>query len=715
MDHSTEHVAPNLDKEAKKDFKPQKDLTDKSNMSSESAQAVYQKVMSYWVEAKTLCSEARYQMAKDEDFYDGIQWEAEDVLVLEERGQAPLVFNVIAQHVNYLLGVERQTRVESHVYPRRKEDNETAVQKQNLLKYLSDVNKLPLHVSTAFKDAVVVGLGWLEDGIRSDPDEEPLFSRRESWRNVWWDMLAKEPDMSDSRYMVRSKYVDLDTSIAMFPGQADTLRLAAKAVDQYSDIDNEDTEHKPADSRGFRAGIVATDSFHIGLQRQRVRLIECWYRQPTTIKRLACSLNSQLPEEIIKELSDLNGKEHDPENEDHKFWVGCGLASIVEAVKMEMRCSVFCTKGLLQDMTSAYKHNKYPFTPIKAYTRGRDNTPYGPSRAARDPQEDLNKRRSKALYILSTKQIIADDDAVEDWDELEEQAALPNGIIKKKRGSDLEIRDDVKLAQEQVALIESDSDFIERAIGVTAEQLGRDSKALSGVAIERRQSQGSLATAPLFDNLRFALQTQGEKQLSMIEQFYDTPKIVRIVGESGVPEMQNLNWPEYKKDGRVNVMNPITETKADFVINTQDYRESVRQAQMEALFELVSKLDSEVVINLLDLVVESSDIQNRDEIVKRIRMLNGQQSSEDVDNEQHDQELQQRRDEQQKAEKHLESLDVKERELDIAQKEQTVSGAKLGNLNTSATLAQLMGQFPQLAELVDQLYEAASIEQQPTL
>ena len=34
-------------------------------------------------------------MARDADFYDGMQWSQQDAQVLTDRGQAPLVFNQI--------------------------------------------------------------------------------------------------------------------------------------------------------------------------------------------------------------------------------------------------------------------------------------------------------------------------------------------------------------------------------------------------------------------------------------------------------------------------------------------------------------------------------------------------------------------------------------------------------------------------------------------
>ena len=181
------------------------------------SQAQLSKLKEWWSETRTAHSENRAQQVVDADFYDGLQWDDRDIAVLKERGQAPLVFNKTAQHINWILGTERRTRVDFKVLSRDGKEEPEARAKTSLLKFVGDVNKAQFRRSRAFSDAMKVGVGWLEDGIRSHPREEPLFSRTESWRNMWWDALALEDDLSDARYMFRAKWVDTDRAEAVFP------------------------------------------------------------------------------------------------------------------------------------------------------------------------------------------------------------------------------------------------------------------------------------------------------------------------------------------------------------------------------------------------------------------------------------------------------------------------------------------------------------------
>jgi hypothetical protein len=136
---------------------------------------------------------------------------------------------------------------------------------------------------------------------------------------------------------------------------------------------------------------------------------------------------------------------------------------------------VFVDGHLLQDQPSPYKHNDFPFTPIWGNRRGRDNAPYGVIRVIRDPQEDFNKRMSKALYALSTRRVVMEEGAVDDIEELREEVARPDSIIVLKKGykERIEIHTDTEVAEEHLQYAEIDARMIQDLSGVTDELSAR--------------------------------------------------------------------------------------------------------------------------------------------------------------------------------------------------------------------------------------------------
>lgn len=570
-------------------------------LDSDKMHELHKRLMGHYQRELERQHENRLEMAQDEDFYDNIQWSEEDAQILRERGQAPLTYNVISQTVNWIIGSEKRGRTDFNILPRGKEDAKPAERKTALLKYLSDVNRTPFHRSRAFEDAVKVGIGWVEDGVTDEDDGEPIYSRYESWRNVLWDSACTELDLADCRYVIRTKWVDLDIAIAMFPERRELLERSAQQGDRIGyDLANGDEAMDFAENELdvlHGAAIDNTDS-----RRDRVRLIEIWFRKPERVKKLVGGA--------------LSGEVYEEGNPGQMQELQAGNAILADRVMLRMHCAVMTAEGLLFVGQSPYRHNRFPFTPIWGYRRGRDGLPYGVIRGLKSIQEDINKRASKALFILSSNKVVMEKGAVDDLAEMEDEVARPNGIIVVNPNKRFELNADRELAPAHLDLMSRSIQMIQSVSGVTDELLGRTTNATSGVAVQARQEQGAMSTSKLFDNLRYAVQIQGEKQLSLVEQYFTDQKQFRITNSRGTPDyiVVNDGLPE----------NDIARSKADFVISDAEWRASMRQAQAEQLMEMMTRMPPQVAMVMLDLVIEAMDFPNREEMVKRIRQVTGQ-------------------------------------------------------------------------------------------
>ena len=560
-------------------------------------------LLSYYRQELDRQSENRFQMAIDADYYDSIQWSEQDAAILKDRGQAPIVYNVIAQTVNWIIGTEKRGRSDFKILPRTKDDSRAAELKTDLLKYLSDVNRLPFSRSRAFEDAIKVGIGWLEDGAQDEDDGEPIYSRYESWRNILHDSASTELDFSDGRYIFRSKWVDVDVAKALFPGHDAQIDSAVIDASLYGSFDMVDGD-VPMDYMEFDRTNYSVARTLVTHKRRRVRLIECEYRVPERVQRLRGGV--------------FKGEIFDPTDPRHIEALRTGASDVASKVMMRVRLAHMTVKDLLWEGPSPYRHNRFRFTPIWCFRRDRDNLPYGIIRAIRDIQDDINKRASKALHILSSNKVIMDEGALPEnvtLDDFAEEVARPDGIIIKRPGKELVINAERDLAAPHLELMSRSINMIQQVGGVTDELLGRTTNAVSGIAVQRRQEQGSLATNKPFDNLRLAVQMQGELQLSLIEQFMTEQKSFRITNQRGNPEFVDVN------DGLP--QNDITRTKADFIVSEADCRATMRQAAAEQLMDMIGKLPPQIGIMLLDLAVENLDLPNREEIAKRIRNATG--------------------------------------------------------------------------------------------
>lgn len=585
---------------------------------------IFRNLLGYFRHEIQVQAANRGEMARDEDFYDNDQWTDQERNILMRRGQQPLVFNVISTTINWMLGTQRRTRTDHKILPRRKEGAKDAERKTKIIKYIDDVNRSGFHVSRAFKDQIVAGVGWMEIGVQGEDAGEPIYNRHESWRNILNDSLATEMDNSDARYLFRTKWVDADMTTMLFPGErnADVIeRAVSEHSSMFRGLDHQSDEHMDMQEELYDLYQVSEIADRVA--RDRVRLIECWFKLPT--------------ESHFLKGGQFSGELFDVRSNGHMREVEAKRASVVSKVRMRTHYAIFCEAGLLMLAPSPYRHNRFPFTPAWCYRKGRDNQPYGMVRAMRDPQSDINKRAAKSLQILSTNRTIMDDGAVRDMRRYKEEVARPDAIIVKKRGYDLQIQTDTNLAAAHMELMSRAVDMIQQIGGVTDENLGRKTNATSGKAITARQDQGALATAFIFDNLRLARQVHGEKKVSVIEQFMTDEREFRITNMRGSPEYVTINQMQPGPDDDPEKWEPsdITEFKADFIVEEDEFSATIRQAQVEELMNVIMMLAPsapDIALNVLDLAIEMMDIPGRDEFVARVRKISGQKDPDEDEN-----------------------------------------------------------------------------------
>jgi hypothetical protein len=597
---------------------------DSPSRANEATEKRHATLMTTLRDERDLQGEERLQMAIDHDYYDHLQWREEDAQLLMDRGQAPLVFNESRQTIDWVSGMQKRMRMDETVLPREQADQTSAEIKSKVFKYVSDANLAQWHESKSYKQMVIGGLGWLEEGINTDPGATVIYSGSEDWRNVYRDSRSRQFDLKDARYMFRRKQTDLDYAIALLPdakqhlvqqaGISDVEHGAANGDDVWylgerltgstDMVGNNSLGHQFRDRSAYIGGSEVKDSG----RRLSVNLIECWYRVPESIKVFASG-----PQ---------RGKEFDPKNPGHAQ-LETDRWKMYAAVTQRMRVMIATESAPLWDGKSPLRHQNFLLVPIWGYRRGRDGMCYGLMRGMRDINDDINKRASKAIYAASSNRMIYKKGAFKDIEIARQEAARPDMALEVDHLENVRFEKPQADMAMNFELLSFDREMLRNVGGVTDANLGRDSNAISGKAIGLQQDQGSLSTSELPDNLRLAKQLAGRLRLSHIEQFMTEKQVIRIVGEGQPIEWVTVN--EQQEDG--SVLNDIANSEADYIIGERDYRETYAQAALEQMMELLGKIATyapQVVMNVLDLVIDSAEIKNKDEWVARIRKLNGQ-------------------------------------------------------------------------------------------
>lgn len=633
---------------------------------------------------KVIQSDNRIERAIDEDFEDNDQWQADHKAEVEARGQAALVYNEIKPTIEWLLGTEKRARADWKIVPRSEDDVKPAQRKTKLFKYVSDINSAEFQRSLAFADAVRSGDGWIKIGVKRDESAALQIEYTHcNWREFRIDSRSRKFDGSDARYLHRDRYVDVDDLVALHPKHEEAIRSAAKSglglMDGMDGV--------------LEAEFDNQSSFLHSTDRQMVLLCETWYREPRRVK-------------IIRGEGEHNGKEYvaSPALDAD---LAAGGYEVVSTLRNKVFCALWIEGKILYQGESPYKHGLFPYVRVLAYRKKRNGQAYGVIRALRDPQEDLNKRMSKAQFALSVRRVMMEKGAVDDKDELAEEVARPDGIIEYVVGKKIEIHENGEVAQGHLDLAMRDTAYIRQSSGVLSESRGLESNATSKVAIDARAEHGSVVTTTLFDNLRQANLISGRIVLSLIEQFMTEKQTFRITGERGKDEFVTVN------DGDPD--NDITRQAADFTVSEQDWRASTRQSMAEELIRVAGTLPPEQAMMIIAMAIEMMDFQGKEDAVKHIRKASNipnpdateEELAADAEREQAAGQMQQQAQQVEMAGKQAKAqLDAAKAALAQAQADREKISALRDKLSALATAVQTSAQVvqnPALARAADEM------------
>lgn len=567
-------------------------------------------------------AEGRALRARDERFYDGHQFSDEEKQVYAERNQKPRTYNEIKPAVDWIIGSERRARSDWNVLPRSADDVEPAQLKTKLIKYVDDINKAKWQRSTAFEDCVKTGEGWTRISVEPNEDGELMIQLNyENWQNILIDGQSVKADLSDNRYLWATKIIDIETLEQWFPAKKVEIEQDAGEYqelnddlmfDQTGDDGNNLYNNSRRTSSGcsdaainvVRSGSMSIMGGHYSSTRRAVRVWEMWYRKTERV-------------ELLANAGGLTGQIFDGNKQEHQAALENG-AKKRETVREQMYMAIYTATTVLFHGKSIYKHNRYPFVRRLAFIDKTTKSPYGVIRQIVDPQSDLNQRKNQALYLMATRQVIAEDDAVEDVDEAIKQVAKVNGYIKVKGNKRFEIRDNQALAGPHVQFAEMDSAYLKQISGVTSENRGMGNSALSGIAIQSLQEQGTVITTPIIDNHQLAHQLEGEIILSLCEQYINRKMQFRVTSDiknPGEKDFVVLNeTPE----------TDITATQADFVISERDYRQTMRQALSEQLMNVSAQMtqatgDPSLSIAFIEMAIDLQDLPNKERLSSKLR------------------------------------------------------------------------------------------------
>ena len=445
--------------------------------------------------------------ARDERYYHGEQRTKAEVDELEEKHRAPTIVNEIAPVLDRILGGALDLEFDWEIIPIpgvngvQEEEERAAQVYTSLFDEAKDRSGVEFSLDDVKEDGLMIGRGWLEFVPEKQGGETIVKLLHVPWGDMWWDCYATEKYLlSDARHFERAKWVPLTVAMKTWP------KAAAKLKEMYDEAKEPDAlagnNLFPA-TRDYELHSDALEKpTYVDKRNKRIRIVEMWY---------------------------FDGEATD------------------ENPMGKVRLALFSKKALISDKPTPLKVNILPFVPytVKVDHNGK---PYGIIRTMVGLQDVINKRYSKAEFLLDVNQVIYTEGAVRDEDTLGEQVAQPDGQIAL--GPDAEIGKNFlierggEFSAQQYNIFSDAVNRIREVAGANREFMGGQTNARSGAAIEKRTAASGEILYRAYRNIKRTWDQAGRVMKEFIEAYYSEQKVVRITNDEGA-----ATWIDLEKEG----------------------------------------------------------------------------------------------------------------------------------------------------------------------
>lgn len=471
------------------------------------------------------------------DYRDGIQLTAEEITELERRGQPPIIINRIGRKIDALMGIEQQRRTDPQAFPRSPQHEYDANAVTEAIRYVCDNSNFDRVRSSVWEDLNVEGTGGCEVVHHFRPPMREPEIRINLYR---YDRLFWDPHSSELDFSdARYKGAVIWKDVDLLTEQHPEMEDQIKGSVGPVDNSQDTFEDKPYHT-----------TWH-DQKRNRVRVVLLYYKTK-------------------------------------------GVWAWVKFVK----------GGILERGVSPYRDDNgesvCPLIMQSAYIT-RDNARYSHTKWMLDVQDEINKRRSKMLHMLNSRQTWGPKGAVKSVAKMKRELAKPDGHVEIEQEAIEAAREsgvnpfNIISQQDQIAgqsalLAESKAEIDLQGANSA---LSGHGEASSGREVLARQQGGMIELTPMQSKLSHFSLTVYRHIWFAIKQFWTAPKWIRVTDDERNVRFVGLNQP-------VTLQDQLKGMDREQVVNVargmQLYPGDPRLMQPVAVQNSVSEMDVDIIL-----------------------------------------------------------------------------------------------------------------------
>lgn len=480
--------------------------------------------------------DSRAESERARDYYDAKQLTAHEMQTLKNRKQPPVIENLVRPKIDSLCGLERQTRTDPVCLPRTYGDDEAAQVATDALRYVADDQKLDIKRSQVFNYMLTEGYGGVEIiAERTRGGIDPKIVPI-AWDRLFFDPHSSAHDFSDANYLGFHNWLEKEDAKKLYKGKE-----AHEAIDTAFERPTSNYTDTYADKPKWASWADKG--------RNRVRVTTMYYKQDGTWYRCVFTLHGKLEESKPSPWLDEDGK---PE---------CGLI-----------------------FQSAFVD--------------RENNRYGLVRDLFSLQDEVNKRRSKYLHLINSRQLRVSRGAEADRARLKAEAARPDGMFFFDK-DELEVIPTIDMSTGHLQLLQEAKIAI-NGTGPNAHMQGKEGENQSGRAILAMQQAGMVEMAPLLDALRdFNLRVY-RSIWNRIRQFWTEERWIRVTDDEKANQFFPVNTTKAK----------LFEQKLGQAVESQKVDPQQAQMLMQEAMQRPDMMQPANVLSELDVDITIDEVMN---------------------------------------------------------------------------------------------------------
>lgn len=541
------------------------------------------------------------QGLNDLKFLGGDQWDERARKQRELDGRPCLTINKLPTFLHQVTNDQRQNVPSIKVSPVDDHaDVKTAEIIQGMIRHMEYSSNADVAYDTAVNSAAAIGFGYFRlvtDFCSPESfDQDIKFKRIRNPFTVYFDPGSEEPDGSDAQFVIitskmsRAEFkreypkaeanADSNMSVgAGDPWRTDWLGKDFVRVAEYYRVVMQTAtliELSNGESGWKDQLIDMPEGVTIARERQSARKTIEWKKvtgldvlEETVIK---CDWIPVFP--VYGDELDIDGK-------------------VVRA-------------GLIRNAKDPARAYNYWMTAATEEVALRTKTPFiGAEGQFEGFEDDWNQANVRSFPYMEYKPVTLDG-TLAPPPQRQQMADIPSGML---------------------AMALHANDNIKATTGLFDSSLGDKGNATSGIQERAQQRQGDIANYHFTDNLMRSIRQAGRCIISMIPYYYDTKRVVRILGEDGAITHETVNEPvdptqvtEQQQElmSINNLLHDLTVGEYDVTVKAGASYDTLRQEAVEQMIELGGKWPK-LMDTSGDIIVGNMDFKGSQEAAARLK------------------------------------------------------------------------------------------------